>query len=123
MNHPTRYDLPHHSWKALHSEFWSWMLELPHDVAAPLLRRLHGDASFPRFMLAIHDYRTLNVSTVIADDEATIGVAIPVTDGPDRLLFTVTNTDIGVDVEWLLAAAAMRMTEELDELLDSRESS
>jgi hypothetical protein len=112
-----RYDLPRHTWRALHSAFVDYAVNAPVNVQAALLGRIGGDIAFERFMLAVHHAHVLNVSTTLTDNVVLIGVSIPVSDGPDWVLFVLEQRDHGVDPEWLIAAGLYRVDEQLDVML------
>jgi hypothetical protein len=118
METQTRYDLPWHAWRALHSRFIDWILDCPFEMQQALEIRLGGDVGFERFMLAIHVAKVLNVATVIGDDGVRLGIAIPVSDGPDWVLFQLPQRQHGVEPEWLVRAGAERIDEQLDAMLD-----
>jgi hypothetical protein len=118
MKAQTRYDLPWPAWRALHSRFIDFVLDCPYEMQQALEIRLGGDVGFARFMLAIHVARVLNVATTIGDDGVRLGISIPVSDGPDWILFELSQRQHGVDPDWLLAAGAQRIDEELEAMLD-----
>jgi hypothetical protein len=118
MHIEPRYDLPWHTWRALHSEFVTFTLGSPEIFMEALVMRLGGDLSFERFMLGIHLAQVLNVSTIVDDNGVRIGIAIPVHDGPDWVLFTLDQAHHGADAEWLMTAGRDRLETELATMLD-----
>jgi hypothetical protein len=118
MNVQTRYDLPWPAWRALHSRFIDFVLDCPYEMQQALEIRLGGDVGFARFMLGIHVARVLNVATTIDGNGVRLGIAIPVSDGPDWILFQLSQREHGVEPEWLITAGAYRIDEELAAMLD-----
>lgn len=119
METTPRYDLPWHTWRALHSGFIDFVLGLPDAMMDAFIVRLGGDFSFPRFMLAIHHAKVLNVATVLDGDQVRIGVTVPVIDGPDWPLLWLGPDQHGADLDWLLTAGRLRIDEQLDALLST----
>lgn len=112
-----RYDLPRHTWRALHSAFIDFITRAPEPIQDAFATRLGGDFSYQRFMLAIHHARVLNVSTVIDDATVRIGVSVPVIDGDDWVLTWLPDAEHGASMDWLMTAGALRIDEQLEALL------
>lgn len=114
-----RYDLPRPAWRALHSGFLDFVGAAPIEIGQAFLIRVGGSFSFAHFMLAINEGRSLTVATTITDDGAVeISVAVPVFNGDDWRLFTLHESDHGVQSEWLIAAGNYRIDEQLHALLN-----
>lgn len=89
------------------------------EVGRAFVVRVGGSLSFAHFMLAVHVGRSLTITTTIdSDGRVSIGVAVPVSDGPDWQLFTLDQDDHGVTAEWLMIAGNYRIDEELHALLN-----
>jgi hypothetical protein len=119
MDVTPRYDLPWFTWRALHSGFLDFAIQVPQPMQDAFIIRLGGDFSFARFMLAVHVANALNITTIVDGDEILIGVAVPVTDGPDWVLFTLDQKQHGATAEWLMTAGSVRIDEQIDELLNT----
>ena len=118
MKHRPMIDLPIHAWRALHSGFTDWLVLAPREVSEAVVQRLGGQMNFQHWMLAIHMHRRLDVyARVDESDQAHVGISVPVTSGNDWLLFDMTGKEAGVDPDWLMTAARLRMEEELRDIL------
>ncbi|MDP1879090.1 MAG: hypothetical protein Q8M17_16195 [Actinomycetota bacterium] len=119
----TRYDLPHHAWRALYGAYVDYLLGTLPEMRDALVDRLGGQVGFAHWMLAIHDKRLLNVTTTVDGPEVRVSVSVPVQGrGPDMILFTLTGHEIGAGADWLLAAGSLRIDDELVALLGDGES-
>jgi hypothetical protein len=117
MSKQTWVDLPGSVMRCLHSAWTDWLLQAPQEVAEAMTERCCG-MSFNRFSLAILAER-LRVSQRITDDEQLlIGVAVPVSNGPDWLLFELSPSHHGLSLDLLVASSLHRIDEALDTLLD-----
>ena len=117
-----RVDLPHHAWRALHSAFLDWLLNVPTEISHAMMNRLGSQVSFEHFMLAIHHYQRLDVYVRVDESERVrVGIRVPVIDGGDWLLFDMTGDQAGVDPDWLMTAGRLRLEDELTDLLGSSE--
>lgn len=117
MNRP-RIDLPRHAWRALHSGFMDWMLQVPAEISHAMMNRLGSQVSFEHFMLAVHLYQKLDVYVRVDEaDQVRVGIRVPVIDGDDWLLFDMRGQEAGVDPDWLMIAGRLRIEDELEQLL------
>lgn len=113
-----RYDLPRPTWRALHSAFLDWLMQSPAEIVEAMSVRLGGSFSFKRFMLAIHEGRSLGISTTVTDESLVeISVYVPVSDGDDWKLLTLNQMNHGVTVDWLISAGNFRIDEQLHSIL------
>lgn len=113
-----RIDLPHHAWRALHSGFMDWLLQVPTELSHAMLGRLDGQVTFDHFMLAIHERQRLDVYVRVDEaDDVRVGIRVPVTGGQDWLLFDMTGVHAGVDPDWLMTAGRLRLQDELAGIL------
>lgn len=115
-----RIDLPRHAWRALHSAFMDWLLQVPSEISHAMMNRLGSQVTFQHWLLAIHHYRLLDVYVRVDEaDQVRVGIRVPVTNGDDWLLFDLTGDEAGVDPDWLMTAGRIRIDDELDQLLGS----
>lgn len=113
-----RYDLPRPAWRTLHSAFLDFLMHSPTEIAEAMTIRIGGSLSFKRFMLAIHEGRSLGISTTVTDESLVeISVYVPVSDGPDWKLFTLNQMNHGVTADWLIDAGNFRIDEQLHSIL------
>jgi hypothetical protein len=96
----------------------SWIIGVPVEVAHAMLTRFDGQLSFDQFILRVIDQRLLDVYVRIDDDDTVrLGLSVPVGNGEDWLLFDITGNDAGIDPQWLLTAATLRLHDEIDSLI------
>ena len=118
MSETVRYDLPLHTWRALHSGLVDWLMRAPLEVQTAVLNRLGDNMDFRRFVTAVNRERVLNVNTLIDDNnQVLIGVSVPVSDGADWVLFQLDPRSHGAELDWLLAAGAYRLDEQIESLI------
>ena len=121
MNRP-RFDLPVHVWRCLHSGFLDWLIRVPQEVRDSMMIRLDQQIEFPHFLLHILDHHRLDVFVrVDQSEQVQVGICVPVSNGEPWVLFTLSGQHTGLDADWLHDVGAMRLDEELAELLGSGE--
>ena len=77
-----------------------------------------GGASWSAFVESLMARRYLT-TTRIEGERVYVGLALPVSDGPDQALFEVDPRECGIDAAWLLASGRLDIEAELDAILGS----
>jgi hypothetical protein len=109
-------DLPPHALRALHSGWIDYLTGLPEPIRDAMVGRVKG-AEFPRFVLALFG-RMILVTARIEDEDAYLGIALPVEGDYDWRLFEIRGFEAGVDAAWLVTAGVVDFEKNLDLLLD-----
>ncbi len=121
MNRP-RFDLPIHVWRCLHSGLLDWLIRAPQEIRDSMMIRLDQQIEFPHFLLHVLDDQRLDVFVRVDEaDQVQVGICVPVSNGDPWVLFAMSGHHTGLDADWLHDVGAMRLDEELADLLGSSE--
>jgi hypothetical protein len=112
-------DLPHATVRTLHSEYVGYVLRLPEPLRSSFLERSEG-LDYEHFLLAAGHRRFLG-SVREVGGSLHVGLALPVTDGPDVVLFEVQANRAGLDHDWLTASVTLDVEMELERLAEGEQ--